>query len=979
MLVRMRRALFLLPVLAFLALPASSWALSPPTPLYPSDGAEFQSVPGMGWSSVTGADHYLFQIAADAGFTSPVLFGGDSAILTRNTYATVSSALANHYYWWRVKSVTKAGATSVWSDPSSFRLNWVGQATPLSPDDGTTLSYPTPATVTWSQVSGAAKYEFVIASDPDLTSFDGQAVKPVVTDASSYTVIAGLTPSSTYYWAVTPIDGDGNRGTQSPISSFTWLWPSTTTLYYNDLYVDSPDLLVDPQFSWDAVPGAASYELEVNTSELFAPGSVVLDETTVSTSYSPTTVLQNNQYYWRVRAIDGAGHNGAWNYWNANAFFSKSFDAPLDMSPSISNVRMIDYRGDPGTDLGGDPTDGYQTDDPLVTWDAVPGASAYEVQVRLWDGIACTNADTTQYWDDTVATNSWTPLGPQPHNGSDPWANHGAGLSYESPQMVAGNDYCVRVRAYSSGSTGSSPLPGDWTYLDGGFQSLDPAGEISFGFNGYPDDPCVSSCSAQYPQASDYLLPMTGTTTPRTPYFTWNPIPGAKSYFVLVSTSPNFVPVVDYAFVRGPSYAPRFRTGANSAVTYPDQTTPYYWAVLPAPNTNGVDVLINPLSANEQTFEKQSQPPMLTAPTTGQNFLGTPMFQWQPVEGANSYTLEVATDPSFSNLLEGSANNPGITTDALSYTPTKTYPSAANIYWRVHANDFEGNGLTKSPVRSFTVGLPAPDVSGNTSSSEAVPTWHWAPVPGAVSYDFNVQAPPPHSTLSSWSGWRSTAATFTKLDGTGLWHWRVRASFATNTSTLVYGPWSAWVPFTNRMSPPTGSMVRSGAGGGVLLQWNPKMGAAKYLVEVSARQDFTGVRVERVKVTNPTYAPRLTALGYGSGGRFYWRVAAVDETGNVGETTSPHILDLPKALKITIHGVLTHGKKTVLSILVTTRDGNPVSGVVVRLSGLGVNKHVKTKSNGTAKVKIKPKKAGKLPIIGTHSGYWLVEYDATVR
>ena len=84
-------------------------------------------------------------------------------------------------------------------------------------------------------------------------------------------------------------------------------------------------------------------------------------------------------------------------------------------------------------------------------------------------------------------------------------------------------------------------------------------------------------------------------------------------------------------------------------------------------------------------------------------------------------------------------------------------------------------------------------------------------------------------------------------------------------------------------------------------------------------------------------------------------------------------------MKITLHGLLRHKKKTTLTIVVTTKDGNAVSGALVDITGLGIHKRVKTMSDGSAKVKLKVKKAGKLPITATRSGYWLVEYDATVR
>src|SRR5262249_56325439 len=120
--------------------------------------------------------------------------------------------------------------------------------------------------------------------------------------ANSLAISAALA-TGTYYWGVIPVDAEGNRGAASPVASFSWTWPSTTTLHVNDL--NAADEAYDPQFSWDPVAGAARYQVEINSSSDFAVGSkVCCDSTTIATSLSPTTVFKDNTYYWRVRAVD---------------------------------------------------------------------------------------------------------------------------------------------------------------------------------------------------------------------------------------------------------------------------------------------------------------------------------------------------------------------------------------------------------------------------------------------------------------------------------------------------------------------------------------------------------------------------------------------------------------------------------------------------------------------------------------------------
>ena len=53
----------------------------------------------------------------------------------------------------------------------------------------------------------------------------------------------------------------------------------------------------------------------------------------------------------------------------------------------------------------------------------------------------------------------------------------------------------------------------------------------------------------------------------RNPLFTWNPLAGDHSYYVVVATDRTFQNVVDYAFTQVPAYAPR---QSFQATTYPD-------------------------------------------------------------------------------------------------------------------------------------------------------------------------------------------------------------------------------------------------------------------------------------------------------------------------------------------------------------------------------------------------------------------------
>ena len=978
----MRRALLSLSVLVLAAPGLAAAAPRAPIPVSPGNGATTRFLPALGWKAVSGADHYVYQLAADAGFNSPVLVSGASVLETYNTWASFKTAVPNGKYYWHVRAVDRAGKVSPWSSARMFSKTWQGDTEVVSPGDGATIQFPTNPTVKWQPVAGAAKYEITVASVSDLSTLDGKPAKAVETDASQFTVSGGLSAGSTYFWTVTPIDGAGNRGTPpSEPWRFTWRWTSTTHVTFEDL-APAADV-VDPRFSWDPIPNAARYDVEINSDAGFAAGSkFCCTAATVATVLSPATVLPNNRYYWRVRGIDADGNFGVWNSWTNptahEAFFRKTFDTrdPGDFNPSIQNLRMADNVSDSGNDFDGNPLNGYQTHVPIVTWDPVLGASGYEIEVRSFNGGGCS----ALLMDVTAGTNAWAPMGPNPD--VEPWPNHGRSLATDGAQLAPDTYYCVRVRAYTDRAFDQNhvlhDVVGDWSYLDNGADAgVVTSSKVAFQFIGYPDDTSCTvtqpppTCSVDPLQTGDYLGPQQGSSVDQTPYFTWNPTPRAQGYFVLVSRDANFTTVIDYAWVRGPAYAPRF--GGN-ATTYQDETTAYYWAVLPSAYPDGTNPLLDPLLANASSFEKEAAPPVLAGPTGGADVALRPTFSWSLAHWARTYTVQVATDPLFSDVVET------IETTSSSYTPETSYPAEESLYWRVRSNDWNDIALSWSPSAVFRLTRTAPVVSPtNVAASELVPTWEWASVQGAVSYDVEVQYP--NGTKKLYKGYRTTAFTPLKLDGIGIWHWKVRANFPTRSAfTTIQGSWSAIAEFRNSMSAPKNVRTPSG-GSGAVFAWDPKVGAAHYQVEVSTQQDFSGSTVEKTQVDSPTYAPLIKNGGYKKGGTMYWRVAAVDDSGNIGEMTKALGFKLPLALKVQTSGLLLKGKTGKLTITVTDGSRAPVRGAKVTITGAGLRtKTVTTRSSGkTAALRLRPKKRETITITVSRSGYKTTTATLTVR
>jgi hypothetical protein len=243
------------------------------------------------------------------------------------------------------------------------------------------------------------------------------------------------------------------------------------------------------------------------------------------------------------------------------------------------------------------------------------------------------------------------------------------------------------------------------------------------------------------------------------------------------------------------------------------------------------------------------------------------------VAGARTYELEVSADPNFGKLIEKA------TTPSTSYTAAVTYPPGKKLYWHVRADDEERVGLSWA-TSSFQYKLGIPQLGGNARSGDTIPTWRWKPVPGATSYDVHVDLP--NGTRRDFNGYRTAAFTALKMTGTGIFHWQVRANFP-NSSGSTHGPYSQSAAFARTIRPPSHAHNIGGTGS-LVLTWSPVTAAKQYRVEISSKPDFSSA--QRQTTDNTAYAPDF-AYGYTKGGRFYWRVSAIDEDGNVGDPSTP--------------------------------------------------------------------------------------------
>jgi choice-of-anchor B domain-containing protein len=125
-----------------------------------------------------------------------------------------------------------------------------------------------------------------------------------VPGSSSLTVSAdGIAPGS-YPFSVTATDGTITRQASATLSVATGLPPAATLAQPANGAADQPQR---PSFTWQPVPGATGYELQIASGPTFT--TVVQSATGLGTTThtASSDLATNTTYYWRVRAVTACG------------------------------------------------------------------------------------------------------------------------------------------------------------------------------------------------------------------------------------------------------------------------------------------------------------------------------------------------------------------------------------------------------------------------------------------------------------------------------------------------------------------------------------------------------------------------------------------------------------------------------------------------------------------------------------------------
>ena len=341
---------------------ASTGTLSAPTV---TGGNDSQGRPTLTWNAVSGAAKYEVYRARSK--------DGDYikySTVTGTSYTNTSYIEDGNTYYYKVRALDADGTAGAWSSIVSVTYRAASTGTLSAPTvTGSTDSQGRP-TLKWNAVTGAAKYEIYRSY-----SRDGSYSKYSTQTSTAYTNSSYLTSGTTYYYKVRALKSDGTAGPYSAVVSVTCRLklsaPSVT---------GGNDSQGRPTLKWNAVTGAAKYEVYRSTSR---SGTYTKYSTQTSTSYTNSSYLTSGTtYYYKVRALGSDGSYGPYS-----SVVSVTYRAASSAVPAEVTMGKATAQGS------------YIT----VTWDKAANAASYRVYRRVnnssdWNVVA-SSVSGTSYTD----------------------------------------------------------------------------------------------------------------------------------------------------------------------------------------------------------------------------------------------------------------------------------------------------------------------------------------------------------------------------------------------------------------------------------------------------------------------------------------------------------------------------------------------------------------------------------------------------
>ncbi len=800
-------------------------------------------------------------------------------------------------YYYHVRARDSMGHVSAWSQAVSSTQD-------SSPPGVPVLAAEPPFTAgTWNTVSwgastdaGVGGVQYLVQYSTSSTFAFGVVSSPLLT-ATTYNVTP-LSNGLTYYYRVYARDGLGQYSSPSTIRSSTQdnAPPSTPSMAVEPTHTAGTTNAVSWSTAVDATSGGVQYLVEQSRSSSF---SVLEDASTWtgSTSFTFTKLDDGVRYYYRVKARDAVGNQGAYSATRASTQDNSPPTVPV-VSPEPTytagtlNVLVWSASSDAGagsitylTQRSSSST--FSTIDATYGWSSsafsfftgLSDGATYYYRVKARDALAHESA----YTSVLTSTQDNAPPG-VPSLTSEPTFTQGTSntltWSNSLDAGIGGVTYRLQRAVNSAFTTGL--VSSGWitqttftfTALSNGvtyfyrvqsrdsfsFASAFSSTERSRQDSAPPPVPTLAG-EPTFTQGSTNRLSWSGVTDSGSGGVTYWVESSRQSTFVVIDDSSGWVAATSHTFTR-----------LDDGVTY------YY-------RVRASDALgqVSGNSATRSSTQDASPPPVPAMLPLSTIRPGTAMaVGWGAVTDATSggvrYYAQYSATPTFSTVLGNSGWIAGRSWVVFGLTNGATY------YFQVKARD----ALSQESSFSQFVWTTMDSAPPSAPSMVAEPTFtpgNWNEVSwststdagiGGVRYDVQRATNPSFSGATTVFSLFQTSYTATGLSDATTYYYRVRARDAYGYSTSFS---SAVSSRQDNSAPSAPAMVSEPAftpGTSNTVSWSAStdagVGGVTYNVQASKTPLFTVIEAESgwVSTTSKTF----TQLD--DGGTYFYRVAARD-------------------------------------------------------------------------------------------------------
>lgn len=696
-------------------------ALQPVLPAAPQNlvaTAAHQQSLTVQWQPVSGASAYDIQYATNMNFTENIgsVFANTPTVLTSANPTWSLSAKPGTTYFVRMRTVGANGVRSEFSNVDTAstppNLPLFGTANNILQDQ---------FRVNWTLAEGATSYTLQVSTN---ATFSAQSIIKTFTNIAgvNWFVVTNqllgtnLKAGATYYYRMNAISSAG------VISAYNYpasvLIPSSALTAPTGVSVNNVSK-TNFTATWQSVPSASGYEVQVSTNLNFAVGNtsfIVQGGNTLSIPLSG--FLPSSTRYIRVRSLDANN--------NSSAYSSGIMVTTLPPSPAVplaaTNIGTTSFTANWQNSSDGGTTTLEIIFDSGVRWQYQPTGTSITItnlqvgsvvfyRVRANGGGAITTPFSTQQIKVELQTNQAgiaTPTAYMPTNvgitnAIARWSLVSGATGYEL-QVASDVAFKNVLQTYPLGQAQNTPQLT--------LSNLSPGKTVFYRVRALGPNNTTSPYSNV---ATVLTMPETPVIAPATNLqpinFTanWQATLGAKGYNVQAATDINFTTGVINASVLSPTTSCTFTVPAGK--TYYFRVRAYgesvsgLWsnfqtATLPTGQVSGL-VAFDAINPSSTSFTAE----------------------WQAINGAASYTVQVATDRNFNSIVRTFKNV--ITTSVV----VNGLQSGWTYFYRVTANATAKSVLLQSdaPSNIVEVALPAdvPTALQATNISSLGFTMNW--------------------------------------------------------------------------------------------------------------------------------------------------------------------------------------------------------------------------------------------------------------